>query len=137
MALYKIISQETVTEFVPPNRTREKHEIWARADASGVVFTTRIRPADYAQAHVKLILGTLANYSNILADQPGVIGVAMVQNIDSNNIVVTHWVITVESTSGDSEQTLNLSYGEGFDERGYNKIAAAREKLNAVEKDEG
>ena len=133
MAGYEVISQETVTEFLPPNRTREMQEIWARAAESGVVFTTRVAPADYAPTHVRLILGTLADYANKLADQPGVAGVAMVQDVDSNNMVATSWRVTVESSSGDSTADVRLSYGEGFDDRGYKKIAAMVAKLDAIE----
>jgi hypothetical protein len=133
VAKYSIVSQETVTEFLPPNRTREKHEIWARAEESGVIFTTRVAPADYAAANVKLILGTLADYANRLADQPGVVGVAMIQDVDANNQVTTPWRVTVESASGDSTADVRLTYGEGFDDRGYKKIAAAVAKLDAIE----
>jgi hypothetical protein len=130
---YSIVSQETVTEFLPPNRTREREEVWARAKDSGVVFTTRIAPADYSQTHVELILNTLADYSNTLADQPGVVGVAMVQDVDANNQVATSWRVTVESASGDSTRDVRLTYGEGFDDRGYKKIAAAVATLDAIE----
>lgn len=131
--LFTILSQEVVTEFVPPSRTREKHEVWARAEPSGVVFTFRVVPADYAPSHVSLIAHDLAQAMNRLADQPGVTGVVMQQDVNANNQVTLHVVVTVESTSGDSTTDVRLAYGESFDQRGYDKIAKARANLDAIE----
>lgn len=131
--LYTILSQEAVTEFVPPSRTRERHEIWARAEPSGVVFTFRVVPADYAPAHVNLIAHDLAQTANALAARPGVVGVAMIQDINANNIVTTSWRVTVESASGDSSTDVPLTYSQGFGADGYRKVAAARANLDAIE----
>lgn len=130
---YAVVSQQSVVEFVPPDRTVNKHEVTARAEPSGIVFPVRVAQVDYTPSHLKIILGTIAEALNKLSRQPGVVGVDVEQDIGSGNQIVTSVVVTIESTSGASTADVRLSWGELFGVNGYPKLLAARKNLDAIE----
>lgn len=131
--LYDVIGQETVTEFVPPQTTRQKHQVTAVAKPSGVVFVTRVASADWNANNLGLILHDLAVYMNKLAARPGVVSVDEQQDVNANNQLTNSFLVTVESSSGDGSADVRLTYGEAFGSDGYAKIQAARDKLDAIE----
>lgn len=120
-------------ELVPPNKTRTVYIVTAQADPSGVVFFVPVVKVDLAPARLDLILGTLAEVFNTLADKPGVESITVEQGLNAANVLQQRVVVGVVSSSGDSDTTVTLKWGEAQDQRGYAKIAAARAQLDDIE----
>lgn len=130
---YTVLANQLVTEFLPPNKTRQVHEITAQADPSGIVFYLRFVDAAYTTAIIARDVGAVAGELNKNAKVPGVAGIRIEQDIDANGQIVEYGIVTVESTSGDSSTELRAIqtwiYASTFEA----KVAAARDKLDAIE----
>lgn len=131
---YNVIANQQVTEFLTATTSRTVHEITAQSDPSGVVFYTRYVDAAYTAVNIKNTLEPLGAYLNDISNDPGVAGIVIEQDIDVSGQIVEYAVVTVESDSGNSQQTIRdvqtwIFTRDTFDSR----VAAARDKLNAIE----
>jgi hypothetical protein len=131
--LFDIVSQQTVEEYLPGGKVRERREVWAVAKPSGIAFPFRVVPADYSAQHVNLIAHDIAEYLNKLANVPGVVAVTVEQGVTGSNQIDTTVLVTVESSSGDGTNDVRLSWGEMFGLNGYPKLTKAIAQLDAVE----
>lgn len=131
--LYDIISQETVEEYLPGGKVRERREVWAVAKPSGIAFPFRVVPADYSAQHVNLIAHDIAEYLNKLAEHVGVVAVAVEQGVTGSDQIDTTVLVTVQSSSGDGTADVRLSWGEMFGLDGYPKLTRTIAQLDAVE----
>lgn len=131
--LYDVIASQTVTEFVPPNGTRQRQEVTVTAKPSGVTFPVRIALSDMDAKTLPMILGPLAAAFNDLRDEPGVSDVQVQQDVNNNGVIVTHIIVTVESADGNLSQDVQLQWGQEFRGfGGYSKIADTLARLNAI-----
>lgn len=131
--LYDILSQQAITEFLPPDKSRVLHEIVAQAKPSGIVFPFRFKPIDYFPKGVDLTLHDVAQWLNKLGEHPGVVAVSMEHDIDGANMFVVTWRVTVETPSGDSSDDVILSWGDAQGVNGYPKLDRAIANLEAIE----
>lgn len=132
MAAYLKLSMVPVTEIIGPTRSRTVYEITAQAVASGVVFYHRLVKADITATNLDLILGTLAKEFNELAALPGVVGVDVDQDLNSQQVLDQKVHVTVESTDGTLQGEVTLQWGEFMDKRGVAKVKAERTWLNSL-----
>jgi hypothetical protein len=132
-ATYEIVSSMPVVEIMPPNRTRTVTEVAARAKPSGVVFYLRFPPAAYTTANVRRTVAAVAEGLNKDSEVPGVAGIHIEQDTDASNQLVEYGVVTVESTSGNSQGVIRAVQTWLFLDTFDNKVAALRKKLDDLE----
>lgn len=132
-ANYEIISQMPVVEVIPPNRTRTVTEVTALAKPSEVVFYLRFVPAAYTKANVARTVDAVADGLNKDSSVAGVIGIHIDQDVGANGQLVEYGVVTVESTSGNSQDVLRAVQTWLFLDTFDNKVAAAVKKLDDIE----
>lgn len=131
--LFDILSTEPSVERIGPTKVRDIRIITAVAKPSGVVFSFPVVPADYGASHVNLIAHDTAVAFNTLAAKPGVVAVRVEQNTDAADRFVWIVYVTVESSSGNSEADVRLSWGEAWGAGNYAKITKARQQLDEIE----
>jgi hypothetical protein len=131
---YDVVAITPVTEFIPPNKSRQVHEVTAMAQPSGVIFYLRFQDAAFNPSNVAVTTGAVANGLNIDSNVPGVIGISIEQDIDAGGNIVEYGVVTVQSTSGNSETEIRDKQGWLFTLDSFRaRVAAARDKLDAIE----
>jgi hypothetical protein len=132
-ANYRILSQMPVVEIIPPNRTRAVTEITAEAVPSGVIFYFRLVPVAYNATNIKTIAANVAEGLNKDSSVPGVVGISIELDVGANNQLVEYGVVTVESSSGNSQSEIRAVQTWLFNDQFDNKVAAARKKLDDIE----
>lgn len=131
---YTVVANEQVTEYLAPTKSRSVHQITAQADPSGVIFYARFVQEAYTTANIKRTLDGIADYLNDIANDAGVAGIAIEQDVDANGQVAEYAVVTVESRSGNSTEEIRGKQEWLFTRDTFNaKVAAARAKLDEIE----
>lgn len=130
---YTIVATNVVTEFLPPNRQRNVHEVTAQAEPSGVIFYLRFQREAFTPANVARTVQQVAAGLNRDAEVPGVVGIRIEQDLDANGQIIEYGIVTIESSSGDSTTerrgVQTWLYLTTFDD----VVAAERAKLDAIE----
>lgn len=131
---YTVMAVTPVTEFIPPNKSRQVHEVTAQAQPSGVIFFLRYVDAAFNKANVAATVGAVAGALNTDSNVPGVAGITIEQDVAQDGNIVEYGVVTVESTSGNSSTDLRDVQTWLFSLAPFRtKVAAARDKLDAIE----
>jgi hypothetical protein len=116
---YKHIDSQQVTEFVPPNSSRQVWMVRGLEPNSGVVFLSMVndkafRGGTYVPAHMQRLGHVIYDESLV----PNVAGIAVQQVTDSQNQLVNQLEVTVESTSGNSVGQIVVPYPDPADRAG-------------------
>ena len=131
--LFEILSQYPTVEFVPPNRTRDVRRVVAEAKPSGVVFYFNVAGVGGGTSAVTPVAQHLATLMNTLFNRPGVVGVVNEEDVGTDGQLGVWTVVTVESTSGDSQGEVRMPFADALGDAGYKKVGALRTELNQVE----
>ncbi len=131
--LYAIIGSVSTIELIGSGSTRPIRLVTARAEPSGFVYTFRVVKGDFQPSHVNLIAHDIAQALNKDADVPGVVDVSIYQDVDNAGQYVSKATVTVESTSGDSEEDVSMPYGSLFGADFAKRVGAARKNLDEIE----
>lgn len=130
---FQVLSVESQVERLGPTKTRAVKIVTAVAKESGVVFWLKVLPANYTTAYINQRGGVVAEEMNTLAAKPGVVGVRVNEDTDGSDRFIQTVTVTVESSSGDSQDDVHLSWAEAQGAAGYAKVAAARSHLDDIE----
>lgn len=108
---YKHIDSQQVTEFVPPNSSRQVWMIRGLEPNSGVVFLSMVndkafRSGTYVPAHMQRLGHVIYTESLV----PNVAGISVQQVTDSQSQLKNQLEVTVESTSGNSVGQIIVPY---------------------------
>jgi hypothetical protein len=132
-ASYTIISQQRVDQYEPGGKVVSRFEVWAVAQPSGVAFPFRVTPLDYGTTTVDVVAKQLAHYINLMAAQPGVVSMEFQQGVVGDNSIDTTILVTVESDSGNSTDTVTMPYALLQHNPPWTRLNAAIATLNDVE----
>jgi len=130
---YQIQSITPDVQLVPPNKTMPIKVVTVRAIPSDVVFFFTVVQADFSKSHIELIARDIAAALNRDALVPGVVDIAVTEEINASLQRFPVATVTVESTSGQSDDQITVKYGALFDDRFDKAVAAARAKLDDIE----
>lgn len=130
---YAILSTVPDVELIPPNQTRSVRVVTAQADPSGVAFSFTVVAADFAPSHINLIAHDIAAAINKAAAVPGVADIQQTEAVNASLNRFPAWLVTVESTSGNSADEISVPYGVLFDDRFMARVEKARDNLDAIE----
>lgn len=116
---YKHIDSQQVTEFVPPNSSRQVWMIRGVEPNSGVVFLSMVndkafRGGKYVPVHMQRLGHVIYDESLV----PNVAGISVQQITDNQNQLVNQLEVTVESTSGNSVGQIIVPYPDPADRAG-------------------
>jgi len=120
-------------EIIGGGKTQPIRIVSARAQPSGVMFTLPVALADFEPGPLGIILGTVADALNKDADEPGVDDINVYQDVSPSGQFVNKVAVTVVSTSGNSDETIQVPYGAIFDHRFADAVKAARANMDALE----
>jgi hypothetical protein len=130
---YQFMSGVGDVEIIGPGKTRPVVRVTAQADESGYVFTTVVARVDYQQPNLGMILNTIAEAIDKDAKVPGVENINLYQDVNQQGQFVNKVEVGITSTSGASDNTIEIPYGAIFDARFAARVGAARDHLDAVE----
>jgi hypothetical protein len=108
---YSFVSEELVTQIIPPTSSVTEHQVTAQALRSGVGYVARFPKELYVfPDEVALSLNALADGFDTFSAIPGVDGIAAIQEIDTQNQIIDRIDVTVVSTSGKSSTVFRTYY---------------------------
>jgi hypothetical protein len=118
-SFYQHIDSQQVTEFVPPNSSRQVWMIRGLEPNSGVVFLSMVndkafRNGNYVPKHMQRLGHVIYDESLV----PNVRGISVQQVTDSQNQLKNQLEVTVESTSGNSVGQIIVAYPNPADRAG-------------------
>lgn len=113
---YRHLDSQQVTEFVPPNSSRQVWMVRGLEPNSGVVFLGMVndkafRDGNYVRPHMNR-LGHIIYTESLV---PNVVGISVQQVTDNQNQLVNQLEVTVESTSGNSVGQIIVPYPNAAD----------------------
>ena len=116
---YQHIDSQQITQFVPPNSSRVVWQVRGLEPNSGIVFLSMVNDAafksgTYVPKHMNQLGRVLYDESLV----PGVVGISVTQNQDTQNQIVNELVVTVQSTSGNSTGRITVHYPDPSDAAG-------------------
>lgn len=141
MAAYTFLVAEPTLQVLSPEIVRDAQRVTAQAVESGVVYSLLFAPyptdpqgtviwsADAIAAQLSQWAGTW----NTNAKVPGVLGIALSQDVDAVGQLKDVALVTVASTSGNSTTQLNLFPADFFPDTFAVRVEDARAQLDAVE----
>ena len=141
MAAYSFLVAEPTLQVLSPEIVRDAQRVTAQAIDSGVVYSLLFAPYPtdpqgtvvWTPDAIASQLSTWAGTWNTNAKVPGVLGIALSQDVDPTGQLKDVALVTVASTSGKSTTQLNLYAADFFPDTFAAAVAAAREQLDAVE----
>ena len=125
-SFYQHIDSQQITEFVPPNSSRQVWMIRGLEPNSGVVFLSMVndkafRSGTYVPKHMQRLGHVI--YAESLV--PNVAGISVQQVTDNQNQLKNQLEVTVESTSGNSVGQIIVPYPDPADLSGSVKAFTA------------
>lgn len=141
MAAYSFLIAEPTVQVLSPEIIRDAQRVSAQAAKSGVVFSLLFAPYPtdpdgnviWTPEAIASQLSDWAGTWDTNAAVPGVLGIALSQDIDAAGLLKDVALVTVSSTSGNSTTQLNLYPADFFPDTFAPRVAAARAQLDAVE----
>lgn len=130
---YNIVGSLPTTEFLGGTKTRSVVTVQVTTNPHGVYFEFRVPHADFTPHTVATYAEQYAANVEVAFQNPAVAGIEWIQTPTANGFLQDQAIVTVQSDSGNSTDTVTVPWG-ALDPRALDpKIQALREKLNAVE----
>lgn len=141
MAAYNLLVAEPTLQVLSPEYVRDAQRVTAQALASGVVYSLLFAPYPtdtngtviWTPEAIASQLALWADHWNANAKVPGVLGIALSQDVDPSGQLKDVALVTVSSTSGKSTTQLNLYPADFFPDTFPVAVGNARAQLDAVE----
>jgi hypothetical protein len=138
---YEFLGGEPTIQVLSPDIVRDAQRITARAQQSGVVYSLLFAPwprADtgeivWSTAAIQQQLAYWAGVWNANAATPGVVAIALSQQVDPAGELKDVALVTIQSSSGRSFTQLLLYPHDFFHDTFPGQVAIAREQLDAAE----
>jgi hypothetical protein len=142
MAAYTFLVAEPTVQVLSPEIVRDAQRVTAQAVESSVVFSLLFAPYPtdptgkviWSPEAIAFQLADWASKWDTNAAVPGVLGIALSQDVDDTGQLKDVALVTVQSTSGNSTAQLNLYPHDFFPDTFAPRVAATREQLDATEK---
>lgn len=131
---YQHIDSEQVTQYVPPNSSKQVWQIRGLEPNSGIVFLSMVndkafRSGTYVPNHMNRIGHVLYDESRVA----NVAGISVRQITDTQQQLKNELDVTVTSTSGDSTGRITVPYPDPADRAGsvaaFTALVAAEVRL--------
>jgi hypothetical protein len=125
-SFYQHIDSQQITEYVPPNSSRQVWMIRGLEPNSGVVFLSMVndkafRGGTYVPTHMRRLGHVIYEESLV----PNVAGISVQQVTDAQSQILNQLEVTVESTSGNSVGQIIVPYPDPADLAGSVKAFTA------------
>ena len=141
MAAYSFLIAEPTLQVLSPEIVRDAQRVTAQALESSVVYSLLFAPYPtdpngdviWTADAIASQLSTWAGNWNTNWKVPGVLGIALSQDVDAAGQLKDVALVTVSSTSGNSTTQLNLYPHDFFPDTFAPAVEAARAQLDAVE----
>jgi len=130
---YEYLGAVETSELVGSSMVRPAREVTARAVPSGYVFSTIVAPADFNANNLGLILAGIAAAVNKAAKVPGVVDLNVYSDVTGGGQFTRKLSVGVESTTGNSSETIDVPYGALFDARFAAAVKKARDNMDEIE----
>lgn len=130
---FEVLGVVSTVELIGQNQTAPVKLVTARTIPSGFVFSWVNPVAAFNPTEVHSVGTGIAGQLEKFGALPGVVDISMYQDVNAAGQFVNLVSGTVESDSGNSEETVTLATPAGLTDAFSKKVAKARANLNAIE----
>lgn len=133
MADYTIVTQYPDVEVIGGTQTQDVQRVGAVTNEHGVYFETTLARADATTANIKAQVNGYTIVYEMLFDIPGVADVQWTQEPTPAGLLADHFIVYVESTSGNSSAPLDFPLVHLNQDYVAPRVAKLRASLDATE----
>jgi len=113
---YEHLDSQQITEYVPPNSSRQAWQVRGIEPNSGIVFLSIVndkafRNGNYVAPH----MNRLGHILYVESQVPNVVGISVRQVVNAQTQLVNELDVSVESTSGNSVGRITVPYPNAGD----------------------
>lgn len=113
---YEHLDSSQITEYVPPNSSRQAWQVRGIEPNTGIVFLSIVNDKAFrAGGYVAPHMNRLGHILYVESQVPNVVGISVHQHVNAQTQLVNELDVTVESTSGNSTGRITVPYPNAGD----------------------